>query len=119
MRLARFGSSLRQRLTATRRVWRPGSAYMVMISPGSMLGDDGRGVSRPPPWVKLPGGSIETPASGTVRGEVLHVVGWAATSTGACARVDLTIDGRVVGRARLGLRRPDVAEETALPEALL
>jgi hypothetical protein len=43
---------------------------------------------------------------------VLRIAGWAATTRGPCSRVELTLDGRPLGRARLGRYRPDVAKAT-------
>ena len=48
---------------------------------------------------------------------VLQIDGWAATPGGPCSRVELTLDGRPIGRARLGGPRPDVHRATGLPAA--
>ena len=67
------------------------------------------------PWRRLPAGSIDIPgAESTVRGQVLHIEGWAATARGPCARVRLTLNGQPIGDARLGRWRPDVAQVTGL-----
>lgn len=72
------------------------------------------------PHVVLPAGFIDHPAPGSVlaRG-VVEIDGWAATAAGPCGRVELTLDGQPIGRARLGAVRPDVGRATGLPRAAL
>lgn len=72
------------------------------------------------PHVVLPAGFIDHPAQGSavVRG-VVEIDGWAATAVGPCARVELTLDGQPIGRARLGGRRGDVRRATGVPAAAL
>jgi D-inositol-3-phosphate glycosyltransferase len=73
---------------------------------------------RPP--VQLPAGFVDLPSTGSVvPAGVLTIGGWAATAAGPCVRVELTLNGRAIGRARLGARRPDVAQATGLPSAVL
>ena len=43
---------------------------------------------------------------------MVEIDGWAATAVGPCARVELTLDGQPIGRARLGGRRGDVRRAT-------
>lgn len=73
------------------------------------------GTSTGAPWCRLPAGSIDIPGAGSVlRGQRLHIEGWAATERGPCSRIRLTLDGQPIGDARLGRWRPDVAEATGL-----
>lgn len=73
-----------------------------------------------PAYPGLPGGSIDYPPAGTVLSTgVLRAEGWAATAAGPCSRVELTLDGRPIGRARLGGVRPDVGRATSLLTAAL
>jgi glycosyltransferase involved in cell wall biosynthesis len=46
-----------------------------------------------------------------------YVRGWALFPSEPVARVELEVDGRMLGRARLGLPRPDVAAEYGWPDA--
>ena len=65
--------------------------------------------------VQLPGSHTDLPeVDAVIDGPTLRVHGWAATPAGPCARVEITVDGRSIGRARLGGYRPDVAEETGV-----
>lgn len=117
-----LASALRRRIAATRRVWQPGGAHLVLLTPGLSLQSDGSSVTsleNPPPPVIMPCGFIDHAAPEPTVDEVLRVAGWAATSSGACARVELEVNGRPVGRARLGLWRPDVADGTGVDAAVL
>ena len=54
-------------------------------------------------------GAIDVPArSARVTGEVVHVVGWALCDGRMASSVEVRIDGVLLGRARLGLVRPDL-----------
>ena len=57
----------------------------------------------------LPGERIE-------RGPV-RVVGWALTDLEPVSRVEVLVNGRVVGRARIGVDRPEVARRSHAPHA--
>ena len=48
---------------------------------------------------------------------MVHVVGWALADDGPVARVEITVDGRVVGVAGLCRPRPEIAAELAVPAA--
>lgn len=55
-------------------------------------------------------GQIDTPAPGEeLEGELLVVRGWASIDGGGASRIEVTLDGKPAGRARLRLPRPDVA----------
>jgi glycosyltransferase involved in cell wall biosynthesis len=55
-------------------------------------------------------GSLDTPRDGEeVQGDSLVVQGWASIDGRGPARVEVSIDGLPVGRARLRVARPDVA----------
>ena len=69
-----------------------------------------------PPTVAI--GGFDTPADGAViTGDVIRVVGWALRENGMPWSVDVRLGGVLLGRARLGLGRPDLvalgAEATA------
>jgi D-inositol-3-phosphate glycosyltransferase len=57
----------------------------------------------------LPAGGFDLTAAGDapVPRSVISVTGWAVTPTGACSRIELTVNGHRVGRARLGEMRRD------------
>jgi len=55
-------------------------------------------------------GQIDTPVPGQeLEGELLVVRGWASIDGGGASRIEVTLDGKPAGRARLRLPRPDVA----------
>lgn len=57
-------------------------------------------------------GSIDLPAEGAaLEGELIVVSGWAAIRGHAAARIEIAVNGRPQGCARLRLPRPDVAQE--------
>lgn len=63
-------------------------------------------------------GSIDWPRSGeAVLPEPFAVSGWAMVPSGAASRVELRLSGTPVGRASLGMPRPDVARAMPHPEA--
>ena len=84
-----------------------------------MLDDRPREAPSPTPLVpSLPAGSIDLPRAGsTVSRAVIDVRGWAVTTSGACACVELTVNGQSVGRARLGDMRRDVEIHMGMPAA--
>lgn len=62
-------------------------------------------------------GSIDWPRSGqAVPHRPFGVSGWAMVPTGAASRVELRLNGSTVGRAWLGMPRPDVTRMIAHPE---
>ena len=54
-------------------------------------------------------GSVDIPAEGTEVTRDLFVAGWASMGPAGVARVEINVDGRTIGRARLRIPRPDVA----------
>lgn len=66
------------------------------------------------PWLE---GSIDVSA-GSLSGDVPSVFGgWVLLPAEAVAKVEVSIDGRRRGLARLGLERPDIAALSSRPEA--
>lgn len=45
------------------------------------------------------------------------VRGWALDADGPARRVEISVNGRQVGRARLGIARPDIADSSSRPDA--
>jgi D-inositol-3-phosphate glycosyltransferase len=90
---------LTRRLKATLRVWRPGGAHLAMFPAPA------------PPVVEppLPAGAIDLPAPGSVlpRGPVV-IRGWALLPEGFPSHVELWVGDVALGRARLGVSRPDL-----------
>ncbi len=97
-RLDERANGLRWRLRATRRLWSAGAEPETpFLSPEPL--EDGVG------------GQIDHPAAGEeIEGEILTVSGWAAFEAGPTARVEIWLGERSLGRARLGVPRPDVEE---------
>lgn len=58
-------------------------------------------------------GSLDIPAEGAEVTRELFVAGWASTGHAGVARVEISVDGRPIGRARLRIPRPDVASVPA------
>lgn len=104
---ARFSrpQGLRWRLRATLRVWDPESTPdLPMIDLPSV---------EPVP---VPEGNLDLPAGGPVlrRGPItLH--GWARFPSGPTAQVEVWLGERSLGRARIGVPRPDVSASLELP----
>jgi len=65
-----------------------------------------------------PHGYLDQPAVNATISGVSQVSGWVADESGTVARVDVLVDGRVVGQATYGIPRPDVlADWPAVPGA--
>jgi len=100
-----FWAAFLWRLRATRRVWSFGvTPDMPMLLPGP-----------------LPGGThgkIDEPSRGGEphRG-TLYVRGWALFPSGPPAQLDLWLGKHSLGRARIGLPRPDIESRTGDPLA--
>jgi glycosyltransferase involved in cell wall biosynthesis len=72
-----------------------------------------------PSTAATPRGSLDVPAPGSrIGAELVEVRGWAADAWGSTA-VELEVDGVPVGRAQLGLPRPDVAAALGSPAVSL
>ena len=66
-----------------------------------------------------PHGYLDQPAVNATISGVVQVAGWVADESGTVARVDVVMDGRVVGQATHGITRPDVASDwPGVPGAL-
>ncbi|MFL5898115.1 MAG: glycosyltransferase family 4 protein [Solirubrobacterales bacterium] len=99
-------NGLRWRLRATRRLWsktaEPGDTFLAPEpQTGMMLGE-----------VDVPGPGAE------IVGPVFFVRGWALFPDSPTATVDVRVNGRSVGNARLAYLRPDVAESLDVPQAI-
>jgi D-inositol-3-phosphate glycosyltransferase len=87
---------LRWRLTAMRRLWTRGT------QPGQPFVEIDR-------VLREPDGNIDLPEGDSPVGPILDVQGWALFPEVPTARVEVSLSGRSLGRARLGHPRPDVA----------
>jgi D-inositol-3-phosphate glycosyltransferase len=87
---------LRWRLQAMRRLWRPGARPNTLFVRG--IGPDGDGI-----------GVLDSPLpGGPVGDEALWIKGWVGFRTGPTAKVEVWLDERPLGRARLGYPREDL-----------
>jgi len=92
-------NGLRWRLTATKRLWSAGAEPdMTFLAPS--------------PFDAATRGRLDVPLDGEAleAGRSFGVRGWVAFSGSPTARVEVYLGDRPLGRARLGLARPDVAE---------
>jgi glycosyltransferase involved in cell wall biosynthesis len=66
----------------------------------------------------MPDGRIDVPGPGAVleRGPIT-IVGWALFPSGPCVRIDVSLGGRRLERARIGLPRVDLSRQTGDPAA--
>ena len=73
----------------------------------------------PPPSIRaIPAGHIDTPSPDTaLRRGALSIRGWALFPSEPTARVELWLGEELLGRARLGFPRPDVADCFDFPAA--
>ncbi len=63
-------------------------------------------------------GTVDCPTDGgAVDGNVLEVRGWCLFNRSRVARVDVVVDGRNVGLARLYVERPDIGGQSDHPDA--
>jgi D-inositol-3-phosphate glycosyltransferase len=93
---------IRWRLRATRLLWRPGAAPDFVARVG-----------------KIPLGQIDAPERYSTVSGSLAIRGWALFPSGPAARVELWLGERSLGRARLGVRRPDIHALTAEPSGAI
>jgi D-inositol-3-phosphate glycosyltransferase len=93
------------RLRATRRVWSIGvTPDMPLLVAGTLPGG--------------PHGQIDEPVPGDEpHRETLYVHGWALFPSGPPARLELSLGEQQLGKARVGLRRPDIEGRTGDPLA--
>lgn len=92
-------NGLRWRLTATRRLWNPAAApNMPFLPPAPKEEPSARGkIDEPKPNAVLERGMVD-------------VRGWSLFESGPTARVDLRLGESSLGRARVGIPRPDVLD---------
>lgn len=83
------------------------------------------------PWATRFGQEVRSPApAGIAAGSLdpldlrrpgvrppFKVRGWALAATGPAARVEMSVKGHQVGRARLGIARPDLSKASTRPDA--
>jgi glycosyltransferase involved in cell wall biosynthesis len=87
---------VRWRLRATRRIWRTEATSGMPLLP-------------PEP---IPDGRIDAPSAGeSLPREIAWVRGWATFPTGPCTRVDVHLGEHLLGVARLGVGRDDLARQ--------
>jgi D-inositol-3-phosphate glycosyltransferase len=88
-------NGLRWRLDAMRRLWARGARpHQPFLEPSHVLEE--------------PMGNIDGPGEGTESGPEVSVWGWALFPDSQTAKVEISLGGRRLGRARLGYPRPDV-----------
>ena len=87
-------NGIRWRLRATRRIWRPDATHGMPLLPTE----------------PIPDGRIDEPAAGRIipRG-ITWIRGWATFPTGPCTRVEVHLGDHLLGLARLGVARVDLA----------
>lgn len=87
-------AGVRWRLRATRRIWRPDATHGMPLLPTE----------------PIPDGRLDAPAAGEVlpRG-IEWIRGWATFPTGPCTRVEVHLGEELLGLARLGVGRADLA----------
>ena len=87
-------SGIRWRLRATRRIWRADATHGMPLLPTE----------------PIPDGRIDEPAAGKIipRG-ITWIRGWATFPTGPCTRVEVHLGDHLLGLARLGVARVDLA----------
>jgi D-inositol-3-phosphate glycosyltransferase len=89
---------VRWRLRATRRLWRAGTQPNMPFLPPGPLGVPALGL-------------LDAPVSGsTLDRDALHVRGWVLFASGPATRVELWLGDRPLGRARVGMPRPDIGK---------
>jgi len=91
-------NGIRWRLRAMRRLWAPeAQPSMTFLAPEPPEEEAMGMIDHPPPNAKL-------------SGELFVVSGWAAFKVGPTARVEVWLDDRFLGRARLAQPRVDIEE---------
>lgn len=88
-------NGLRWRLRASRRLWAPGARpSQPLLEPDRTL--------------RKPGGKVDLPDERDEIGRILEVRGWVLFPDVPTAKVEISLSGKSLGRARLGHPRPDV-----------
>jgi len=96
-------NGLRWRLQAMRRLWSPGARPEMNFLP-------------PLPVAESIEGEVDCPGAGVeIDEERIDVNGWVAFEDGPTARVEAWLDDVPLGRARVGLPRPDLVGVKHLP----
>ncbi len=101
-------NGLRWRLRAMRRLWAAGAEPEENFLPPIKVEPAADGI------LDAPGDGGEVGG-----GKPTVVKGWALFQSGPTAKVEVLIDGRVAGRARLGLPRPDLVADKDPPQAAI
>jgi D-inositol-3-phosphate glycosyltransferase len=100
-------NGLRWRLRAMRRLWSPGVAPELPFL-------------EPEPIDSRAWGEIDFPQAGErIEEELLEVRGWAIFPGAPTSRVEVWLDEKPIGRARLGMERPDLEEHSDVEAARL
>jgi len=98
-------NGLRWRMAAMRRLWSAGAVPEMTFLPAG-------------PFDAVPRGKIDVPgARARVKEEILHVHGWAMFPAAPTTRVEAWLGDEPLGRARIGVQRPDIGELTDNPYA--
>jgi D-inositol-3-phosphate glycosyltransferase len=103
--LRRRWAALLWRLRATRRLWSLGVTPDMPFLEAGPLGPGAHG-------------QIDEPAAAKeIEGDALYIRGWALFPAGPPAQVEVWLGDRSLGRARVGLRRPDIEGRTGDAQA--
>lgn len=100
-------NGLRWRRRAMRRLWSPGADPGMRFLPAV-------------PIAEATDGKIDAPGAGVeIDEETMVVSGWVGFDDSPTARIEVWLDEELLGRARVGLPRPDLATTKTLPYAAL
>src|ERR1044072_7977369 len=88
-----------------RPLWGPGAMPEMTFLPAG-------------PFDAIPRGKIDVPGShARIKGQILNVSGWAMFPSAPTTRIEAWLGEEPLGRARIGVQRPDIAELTDTPFA--
>lgn len=105
-RLSERLHGLRWRWTAMKRLWGGGAQpHMTFLEPERVPSE--------------PIGEVELPEPEAILGRAFDIEGWVLFPSGPAARVELTLGGRPLGRARLAIARHDIRAAWESPHAPL
>ena len=94
---------VRWRLRATRRIWRPEATHSMPLLPTE----------------PIPDGRIDSPSAGEdLSRETAWIRGWATFPSGSATRVEVFLGEHLLGLARLGVGRADLARRLDAPAGL-
>jgi D-inositol-3-phosphate glycosyltransferase len=110
--LAERRNGIEWRLRAMRRLWHPAAEpampFLAPLQVGDAESESEAG----------PSGKIDLPKTDeAVSDDALTIAGWACFPDGFCRRVEVWLDSKPLGRARVGVVREDVAAIVAMPYA--